>query len=232
MNPKINFKISPGKDIQNAKWFFEDKDFLDMFLPENFKYLMDDKYSIKERNSLLTIQTKKTYSEKKIEIESGVKKIQKDWSEIQNKYFDYINYVFNNHPWPKGTYTGYSSIFLMFPRNIEDKSFFFPYNDEKWNPLETIAHEMTHFLFFDYLKSHYGLTEQSLIKGKNQEYIWQVSETFNTLIENLPDYKEIFGAQIDTKPYPGCEKLLIDMKKIWANEKDINTLLDEMFKKS
>ena len=118
----------------------------------------------------------------------------------------------------------------MFPRNIQDKTFYFPYSKDLHDPLGTIAHEMLHFIFFDYIKKKYGIKQDDEFKGKDPKFVWQVLETFNTVIENWKPYKKIFNAWKNCKPYPGCEKMFAKMIKQWNLKQDIDEFLDKWFK--
>lgn len=86
---------------------------------------------------------------------------------------------------------------------------------------------MLHFIFFDYIKKKYGINENDKFRNKNQKYVWQVSETFNTVIENWGPYMKIFNAKKKATPYPGCEKMFISMTKQWNKKQDVKNLLDK-----
>lgn len=137
-----------------------------------------------------------------------------------------VNKIFKNHPWPKGKYIGYVSAFLMYPRNIREKTFFFPFSHStpKFSNI-IIAHELLHFIFFDYIKKH-GYKE-SKTHNKKAEYIWQISEVFNAVIENWDPYYKIFKVKdLKQKPYTG-QKYFQKMEKQWRENQNIDQLLEQ-----
>lgn len=227
MNPKLKLAIDIEADIENAKWFVNHGEFVDWFLPLNFQYITSKKFSLSEKNKIIAEYTKHIHKINEKEILKGVDGIRKQWPKIEGKFYKLIEEIFREHPWPKGKYIGYASIYLMFPRNIGEKTFYFPYSKDKWNPLGTIAHEMLHFIFFDYIKKKYSISEKDEFRGKNPKYVWQVSETFNTVIENWKPYKDILGTKEKCKPYPGCEKMFVDMTKQWNKKQDTKSFLDK-----
>ena len=118
----------------------------------------------------------------------------------------------------------------MFPRNVNRKYFFFPY-EKKWgfDPIKTISHEMLHFIFFAYLKERYGLKKSSKIPGKPTNYLWQISEALNSVIQDWkPYHKEM--VEINHPPYKGTEKLVRKMKKIWEKTEDVDEVLKAVLK--
>jgi hypothetical protein len=231
MTPKLKLTIDIKADIENAKWFVRHGEFVDSFLPLNFQYITSKKFSLPERNKIIAEYTKHIHALHEKEIVKGVKDIRKQWSLIEGRFYKIVDEIFHEYPWPKGKYIGYASIYLMFPRNINEKTFYFPYSRDKWNPLRTIAHEMLHFMFFDYIKKKYGISENDECRGKSPKYVWQVSETFNTVIENWKPYRDIFGTKERRKPYPGCEKMFNAMTKQWDKKRDIESFLDKWLEK-
>lgn len=227
MKPKLKLAIDIKADIENAKFFVKHGEFIDWFLPLNFQYITSKKFSLSERNKIISEYTKHIHKINKKEILEGVAETKKQWSKIEGKFYNFVDEIFHGHNWPKGKYIGHASIYLMFPRNIKEKTFYFPYSRDKWSPVSIIAHEMLHFIFFDYIKKEYEINENNEFKGKNPKYIWQVSETFNIVIENWKPYMKIFGAKKKIKPYPGCEKMFVSMTKQWAKNQDIKSFLDE-----
>jgi len=227
MRPNLKLVINVESDIENAKFFVNHGKFVNWFLPLNFQYITSKKFSLSERNKIISEYTKYIHKLNKEGILKGVKEIKKRWAKIENRFYKLVDTVFQGHDWPKGKYTGYASIYLMFPRNIKEKTFYFPYSRTKWDPIGTIAHEMLHFIFFDYIKERYGIKENDEFKGKNPKYIWQVSETFNTAIENWKPYKDIFSTKENVKPYPGCEKMYKAMAQQWSKKQNIESLLNK-----
>ena len=230
--PKINLKIDIKEDIDNCISFIKrerkgiKREFLLWFLPDDFKYILNKNFSEKERNKIIREYTKHIYKIKKDEIGKGFEKAKKDWQKVEKEYFQLVDKVFKNHPWPKGNYRGIVSIWHMYPRYIKHKIFFFPYKHKipKYSN-KVIAHEMLHFIFFDYIKREYNLEEFSEIKNRPNDYVWQVSEVFNDVMENWKPYYGLFK----DKPcsYPDTEQMFKKMKKQWQKKQDIDWLLEQ-----
>ncbi|MFZ5365509.1 MAG: hypothetical protein ACOZBH_04950 [Patescibacteria group bacterium] len=229
--PKIKFQISARSDIENAKWFIKNGEFVDLFLPKEILFINDKKFSLKEKHLIISKYAKNFYQANAQAIARGVEQTKQRWGKIENKFFNLVNKIFGNHPWPKGKYIGYASIFNMFPRDIKDKIFYFPYSRKKFDPLSTVGHEMLHFIFYDFIEKNYGIKERDKFKGKSPKYLWQVAETFNTVIENWQPYKAIFKAKNNIKPYAGCEKLYQAMAKEWKKNECIDGLIKKFLGK-
>ncbi len=233
--PKIQFKADLKADTENCISFLkhkrpkQNKDFVVWFLPEDLRYILDKKISIKKRDEIIKEYVRREYEAKNKEIEEGVKKAAGEWRRAEPAYFKLIDKIFKNYHWPKGNYRGFSSIFHMFPRYVDEKIFFFPYIHKipKFAN-KVIAHEMLHFIFFDYINKKYDLKQNSKIKNRSSNYIWQVSEAFNNVIEGWAPYKKIF--KFGSRPYAGTEKIFARMKKQWAEKQDIDWLLDKWLK--
>jgi len=232
--PKIKLKIDIKEDTDNCISFIKRErkgikhQFLLWFLPDDFKYILSKNFSEKERNKIIREYTKHIYKIKKDEIGKGFKKAKEDWQKVEKEYFQLTDRIFQNHPWPKGNYRGIASIWCMYPRYIKHKIFFFPY---KHRILEfsnkVIAHEMLHFIFFDYIKKKYNLEEFSVVKNKPNDYVWQVSEVFNDVMENWQPYSRLFKDKL--RSYPDTEKMFHKIKKQWQEKQDIDWLLKQWF---
>jgi len=80
----------------------------------------------------------------------------------------------------------------MYPRFLDDKTFCIPYlhKNEKYVNV-VIAHEMLHFVFYDYFYKKYP-------EYNNSEYnffVWNISEIFNSLIQNSNEWIKVFKEQ-------------------------------------
>lgn len=230
MYPDLKLIIDKNADIKNCTYFIANEssvipDFLNKFLPHDLQYIMDKKFSYTEKDDIAKEYINSFYNTSADKIKRGVDDTTKRWKELETKYYTLVNEIFKGYVWSKGEYFGTASIFLMYPRNINQKTFFFPFENIKFDPLGVIAHEMLHFIFYDYINKHYNVSEQSKFKGKNNQYVWQVAETFNTTIENWKPYKTLFTE--DSKPYAGCEDMFEAMKKEWNKNPDIVRFLDK-----
>lgn len=231
-NPKVSLKISASKDLENCLFFVKfnlknNFEHVKWFLPENLHYVLDKNITSQKREEILRQLTLKVFKEKKDEIKQGVNMAVKDWQSVENDYFELANKIFKNHPWPKGKYIGYASIYRMYPRDVQEKTFFFPYfHATPHFSNMVIAHELLHFIFFDYIKQKFKYKEAKTY-SKKAEYIWQISEVFNSVIENWEPYYNIFKVEdMKQPPYTGG-KYFKKMQSQWAKNQDIDFLLSQ-----
>lgn len=123
------------------------------------------------------------------------------FAELQ-KYFD--------HDYSRKRYTCYLSIFNCNPRYIETKTFQVYYKRPYHLRKEVIAHELTHFAFYDFCHS---------IGIKDSNALWKLSEIFNVIFLNLPPIRNAIGAE-ELLFYPELKDKLEAVKLIW--EKQVN----------
>jgi len=230
--PKIKLKKNISMDVQNGIGFLnyqevKNKKFLvKKFFPENLHYVLSNNFSKKEKEKIIEEYTKLIYKNKKKEIDKGLKDAKENWREVEERYFRLIDGIFKKHPWPKGSYRGFISIWGVFPRHIEQKIFFFPYKHqipEFTN--KVIAHEMLHFIFFDYLQKKYNVDENTTIKGRAKDYLWKISEIFNSVIESWEPYSKLFKGK--AKPYFNDGGIFKKMQSDWEKEREIDEIINK-----
>jgi hypothetical protein len=234
--PKIKFIVDYQKDINNClsflRWHAKDQPhYRRYFLPYKLHYILNKKVSSKERNKIIREYTGNYFSVHQQDIKRNVSQIEKGWSKVARRYYLLMDKVFKGYPWPKGNYRAIASIYNMFPRYINYKIFFFPPDSRMPNRAnKIIAHEMTHFIFFDYLHKKYKMTEDFKIKGKPDNYVWLVSEIFNFTLESWAPYKKILKNEPRHRPYFGELKLCRKMHRDWQKKQDIDWLLYKWLK--
>lgn len=210
--------------------FKENPRYIRWFLPDDILHIFSSRISRTQLRKRLTEYVRGVYGVKNSEILQNVTKAKKDWQSVEKRYFYLVNRIFKNHPWPKGPYSGTASIFMMYPRNIRNKTFFFPgiiYFKGTPPARAVIGHEVLHFMFFDYIEKKYGLKVGGRIKGKPKDYLWQISEVFNSVIEDWGPYYRIF--KFKTPPYTG-KKFYKKMRRQWTKNQDIDELLNQWLK--
>jgi len=234
-NSKILLRINIDADIRNCLSFIkyntkDNPEYIKWFLPDSLSYVLKNKLNRLETNKVLKQYVQDTFKNNDKKIKENVKKAEKEWKAIEKKYFELVNKIFKNHPWPKGKYIGFASVFMMYPRNIQNKTFFFPgiiYSKKTPPATLVIGHEVLHFMFFDYIKKKYGLNIDSQIRGKEERYLWKISEVFNSVIESWKPYYQIF--RFKTPPYTGKDYYK-RMRQQWIRNPDIDKILDKWLK--
>ena len=234
--PNLKLIVDPAVDIKHGPTFVFNsikngrRNFLPRFLPYLLHYVISEKISNAKRNKIISDYGRYCYKAHTSEIKSGTKTVVADWDKMKNKYFCLVDLIFKKHHWPKGYYVGFATIWHSYPRNVKNMTFYFPYSHSlPQYANKVISHEMLHFMFFDYIKSRYGLAEGAKIKGKDVNYVWKVSEAFNNVIEEWAPYKKIF--KHPARPYKETLDIFNKMSRQWKQKQDIDWLLDQWFAK-
>ncbi len=132
--PTVRFYFDPATDIKNAIGFVSyclshgKKSHAFKFLPDDIKYILGKKYSAKDKARVIKQYAKTYYASKDKSLRSSFKNTKADWRGVGSKYFKLVDKLFKTHPWPKGNYRGFGTIFWMYPRFIDEKVFYFPLN--------------------------------------------------------------------------------------------------------
>ena len=119
------------------------------------------------------------------------------------------------HEYNNDTYTCYLSIFDCNPRYIETKCFQVYYRRPYHLRKEVIAHELTHFAFYDFC---HGLGLQ------DSKELWELSEIFNVLFLNIPSLQKAIGAE-ELLFYPALKEKYEKVKEIWDAKPAANAFI-------
>lgn len=157
---------------------------------ENYSEYIDDFYSKHNEELENTLNdTKKCFDEIKVVL----------FSELQ-KYF--------GQDFSREKYTCYLSIFNCNPRYLESKSFQVYYKRSRDMRKEVIAHELTHFAFYDFCHK---------LGFKDSKSLWELSEIFNVIFLNLPSIRKTVGTE-ELLFYPNLKNKLEAIKLIWHKQ--------------
>ena len=174
-----------------------------------------------EKTSFYKSYVDGVYAEKEEELINTKKDLQKSWDLVEQRFLDETAKIFNNHPWPKGFYTGFLSIFNCNPRFLDEKNFQVYYKHPE-GLTYACAHEMLHFMFYDYLEKN-----PDLVKNVDESFVWDLSEIFNVLVLEKPEFVRITGNS-NPRPYTKHKKLLSDFRKAVGNFDDAYYLIEEL----
>lgn len=174
------------------------------------------------------------YKKHQDEIGAEYEKAKKEWLEVEEQFFNKTKELFKGYDWPKGSeefngnYRGAASIWKVFPRFIKEKWFTFPVNPElKYNPRFVIAHEMLHFIEYEYMEKAYGLKPSDSEDEDNT--FWQFTENLNVLLQNEDYWKDFTKGHTSTPKQEYNLELFEKMKKAWDEQKDIDYLISKTF---
>jgi len=161
------------------------------------------------------------YKKNKEELEKTTDDFEKQWRLNEIKFFETTSKIFKNHPWPKGKYIGYVSIFDCNPRFLENKTFQVFYK-HKMGPVYVTAHELLHFIFYDYVMKKRKNLNQKL----NEEKLWRISEIVNEILFALPPLKDVINVKKKIEGYPEFKNSVKRIKNKIKKVKDIDQLID------
>jgi predicted SprT family Zn-dependent metalloprotease len=204
MSKKIKFKISSAKDV---KTFFDFLNESDYDGGRNFEWAIFKNHPYFERfksengfvvsRKIVKDYVDKYYLKNYKLIEKNFLLFADNWYKNEKAFFKLSEEIFPNTTWPKGKYIAYSTIWGMYPRFLEDKTFQIPILAKKKQSINLIiAHELLHFLFFAYFLNKYK-------KYKSHKYdffVWHVSEIFNSIILREPKWQKLLKAK--NQDYP------------------------------
>ena len=232
---KVKFKISVKKDVDTLLAFTKDADFdggeslnwaIFRKYPELKKYYKENKIiDIKSLENFIKIK----YQKEKEVFEKNLEIYERNWRKKEKIFFKLTDELFEKKHWTKGKYTAFPTIWSMFPRFLEDKTFQVPYKHRNKKYVNVvIAHEMLHFIFYEYIFSKYPKYK----KDKYNFLIWNTSEIFNEIIQNSPKWLKIF--EVKTMGYPMHEKVVKKLEKKYHKQGEINKdeLIDDILKEA
>jgi len=166
------------------------------------------------------------YKSHRKKLETFAKLSKSRWDKISPSFFRTTSKIFKNHPWPKGKYIGYISIFNCNPRFLKDKTFQVYFKHKAGSNFVT-AHELLHFIFYDYaIRKH-----ADLFRGKNTEsgVFWDVAETFNSVILHLPEFVRILGVKKQII-YPEHKIYISRLNRLWKEKPEIDSFIIGAYK--
>jgi hypothetical protein len=210
MFPKIRFKIDPIKDIQSFFIFLEEAKYdggrnFDWAVLRHYPYFNKFKTGTDFSVSKKTVEdyVNAYYFKNREQVEKNFYIFENNWKKKENAFFKLVNNLFLNTNWPKGKYIAYATMWGMYPRFIESKTFQIPgIVKNKKSVSLIIAHEMLHFIFFAYFLNKYK-------KYKSHKYdffVWHVSEIFNSVIFRRSEWQELL--RVENQDYPEHQQII------------------------
>lgn len=238
-NPEVQFSLNPELDIWKINDFFprvsppSGHNFQQIITREHpdlkgLEILSDD-----DRLKRIKEYVSGYYQEHQEQLSIIIDQVNGDWQEYAPTFFAVTSKLFKGLTWPPGEYRGFLSISSPYPRFLDNKTFQFPIGDQNWR-LSVIAHEMLHFMFYEYIRKRYTPQLQNtdqqemerLLEGKFIIPLWELSEVFNTALLT-PDR---FGKGGRTpRPFPALKDHLKTFSKIWQeSDSDIDLLFSKL----
>lgn len=230
--PSLKFLINPNMDFQVYNGFLATAEFSDIkkYLKIGFydlypelKKINKSRHNQKHKNQLIKKLIRQTCQRDSIQINNAIREAKKQWQKIKKAFFKQTFILFKNHPWPKGRYIAYLTIWGIYPRFLKNRVFLFPYQCRNKKFISfVIIHEMLHFIFYDYaIKKH-----SEIFKNLETEkgIFWDLAEIFNLVILSLPKFIKLHK-QKNIPYYLEHKKYFSRFKKIWQQNQDIDIWL-------
>ena len=218
-NPYVTFQLDQDMDAYYGLDLLENKP-NEMNFDEHYFLTNAMKQQGKMRKKLVDDYVQEYYKAHKNDLENSRRAFQSEWEKVEPKFFEITNKIFNNHEWPIGGYICFSSIFKNSPRILETKSFQ-AYINNRAGKLNAVAHEMLHFIFYDYLGKKYP----DYVKKIGEDKLWGLSEVFDELAFEQPEYS-IFKPK-QSSFYPELRPMTTTLReKIKGKQFNIETFID------
>lgn len=226
MYPQVKFRID--KDLD--KWKMNE--FLHQIKSgDYFKKGIYDMHPDLEKTEDIDGYIDCVYKDNIDEFTKKQKQITKHWSKFNEPFVEFNNKIYKEILWPKGEYVGYLSISQPYPRFLNTATFQVDAFHIKKSVVIT-AHEMGHFIFFEYVRNRYTPKIKKLDEGKLNRALynklkiplWELSEVHVVMLMQTPEFQNIIINQ--SRPYPNHEEYYNDCKKYW---KKANGDMDKFF---
>ena len=185
---------------------------------------------IKKEHSEINLKNYKKYIDdfyatQKSEMLKRQERIIQTLKEKQEHFFTELTKLFDMD-FSQNTYQGYLSIFNCNPRWPETKTFQIYWRKDIPHSLEVIFHESLHFAFFEYLDKNFKKQIEGL--NKNSGELWEMSEIFNVIVLNLPQFRKIVGTE-EKLFYPQLQEKLIEAQNIWIKHNNVRGFVNDYF---
>jgi len=223
--PQIKFKLNKSLDKKVANNFLFLKgggiDFGKGIIKNHPKLALARSIKQREkRKKLISDYIDNFYQIHRLQLQNIVQKFNRKWRKKENEFFNLVAEIFKNYPWPKGKYIGYLSIFNCNPRNLKDKTFRIYYKHPA-GVVYVTAHELLHFIFYDYFEKKFKKDRKKI----SEEKLWKVSEVFNSVLFSFRPLSKFAPNKVEKFDYPALKEEIKKAKRIWKSSKDVDKLI-------
>ena len=173
-----------------------------------------------KRKAFISSYVDSYYDDHQSSIKHNLRAIEVSWRQRERKFISTTTNIFQGFPFPSGQYIAFASIVDCNPRFLETKTFQIYYKKPTPEAVYTTAHELLHFIFFDFIEKK--LAKE--IKILSEAQIWDLSEIFNVIILTTTLYQDIIDQHL-VIPYPNHNFLLPQFEKAYQNSEDITEFI-------
>ncbi len=208
--PHLKFELNKDLDIKTGETFlFVQAGGIDFGLGvlENYPDLKPARETDNKikRHEIVAEFVDDFYNKNVTILEKMKSKMQQLWTPVEEQFFRAVQTIFGQYAWPNGQYIAYPSMFNCNPRFLDTKTFQCYYGKiEEGRSNSTVAHEMLHFIWFDYLEKE----ALAFMNQYSEDKIWLLSEAFNQMVQALPSF-ELFQAR---HGYPEAESMVNSLR--------------------
>ena len=216
--PKLKFDISIERDVETFFCFVQDAEYdkgegmkLAILGPyPELKSWFDGVKYIKSRKEVQFF-VQSIYNKNADLMSKNFNIYKMDWEKVCDSYTKLVTRLFPDTKWPDGDYIAYPTIWGMYPRFLENCTFQIPWkHDKKGYVSVVIAHELLHFIWYtNFYKKFPNL------KDADDFYIWNISEIFNSLVQNSPGWIKVFGVR--SMIYPMHKNILKKLENKYSD---------------
>jgi hypothetical protein len=188
---------------------------------QNKKTLLDFIGSVEVDDSVIHCQAKEFasdfYEKRKKDIERSASEAESAWNKKQSFFYKRTSELF---PFDfKKDISAMPTIWPMCGRFFEKNLITFPFDKKSDERVFVIAHELLHFIFYEYISVCHGFSKEKI----SSQEVWDFSEVLNVLIQNQKAWHNEF--KITAKPYPNHLALYEKMEHDWKMKSDIDYLV-------
>ncbi len=229
--PNIKFQISAKKDLETLRIFIREADERNLYwlifntYPRLIKYFdKKNDWKVLDDKALRDFVIK-NYKTRKGTMSRAMRGHKMRWLKVAPRYFELVDALFAGRKWPRGKHIAFGTIWGMYPRFLEDKTFQIPFSHRTAGFVSVvIAHEMLHFMFYDYFYEHYPKYK----RDEDNFFVWHISEIFNTLVQNSPEWLRCF--KVKSLGYPEHKAIVSRLSRTWyrRTDWDLRALIDEI----
>ncbi|MFZ2154301.1 MAG: hypothetical protein WAV16_03670 [Candidatus Moraniibacteriota bacterium] len=208
--------INDGGGIDFAKGIIKTHPKLKKIIPSS------NKLSTNDKKIYLQEYVNFYYNKNKSPMLQKIDLIKKAWKTKETVYVDTTKDFFDNFDFSKNDYTAYASIINCNPRFLESKTFQFFYRKSESDAIHTIAHEILHFIFFDFIKKKM----KKEIKDLSEDQLWDLSEIFNVVLLGSNRYKGVVDKKL-VIAYPDHQHYIPTFKKAYKNSNNAKEFIEQ-----
>ena len=143
--------------------------------------------NIIQRKMAIRVYSDSYYQTHRTAILRKLESVKSAWRKREQKYIATTENFFGGFQFLKGKYIAYASIINCNPRFLEPKTFQFFYKKHLADAIYTIAHELLHFIFFNFIEKKFRKEVECL----SEDQLWDLSEIFNVIVLKSPRYRHI-----------------------------------------